>query len=361
MPELNAFQLIVGFLLLLTPVVFFHELGHYWVARRAGVVVEVFSVGFGPEIYGWTSGKTGTRWRISAIPLGGYVRMRGDENEASGAAPDAEKVPGSFAGASLGWRSAIVLAGPVANFILGILLFALVYMTVGKVTIPAEIGEVMPETAAAEAGLQPGDLVTDIDGITVRDFSDLRGLVVEAPGRPLEFTILRDGRPVTLTVTPQPRFNEEMQVYIGLLGVKSSGGGMRERLLPGSALVAASSDAFRMSVMILRGLARLGRGEMQAGEVQGPVGIAKISGSALQQGLIPFVLLTAVISINLGLINLLPIPALDGGHLSFFLYEALFRRPIPLIVQGILLRGGISILLALTVVLVVFDVARLFN
>ena len=361
MPELSAFQLIVGFLLLLTPVVFFHELGHYWVARRAGVVVEVFSVGFGPEIYGWTSGKTGTRWRIAAIPLGGYVRMRGDENEASGAAPDAEKVPGSFAGASLGWRSAIVLAGPVANFILGILLFALVYMTVGKVTIPAEIGEVMPETAAAEAGLQPGDLVTDIDGITVRDFSDLRGLVVEAPGRPLEFTILRDGRPVTLTVTPQPRFNEQMQVYIGLLGVKSSGGGMRERLLPGSALVAASSDAFRMSVMILRGLARLGRGEMQAGEVQGPVGIAKISGSALQQGLIPFVLLTAVISINLGLINLLPIPALDGGHLSFFLYEALFRRPIPLIVQGILLRGGISILLALTVVLVVFDVARLFN
>lgn len=361
MPELSAFQLIVGFLLLLTPVVFFHELGHYWVARRAGVVVEVFSVGFGPEIYGWTSGKTGTRWRIAAIPLGGYVRMRGDENEASGAAPDAEKVPGSFAGASLGWRSAIVLAGPVANFILGILLFALVYMTVGKVTIPAEIGEVMPETAAAEAGLQPGDLVTDIDGITVRDFSDLRGLVVEAPGRPLEFTILRDGRPVTLTVTPQPRFNEEMQVYIGLLGVKSSGGGMRERLLPGSALVTASSDAFRMSVMILRGLARLGRGEMQAGEVQGPVGIAKISGSALQQGLIPFVLLTAVISINLGLINLLPIPALDGGHLSFFLYEALFRRPIPLIVQGILLRGGISILLALTVVLVVFDVARLFN
>ena len=361
MPELSAFQLIVGFLLLLTPVVFFHELGHYWVARRAGVVVEVFSVGFGPEIYGWTSGKTGTRWRIAAIPLGGYVRMRGDENEASGAAPDAEKVPGSFAGASLGWRSAIVLAGPVANFILGILLFALVYMTVGKVTIPAEIGEVMPETAAAEAGLQPGDLVTDIDGITVRDFSDLRGLVVEAPGRPLEFTILRDGRPVTLTVTPQPRFNEEMQVYIGLLGVKSSGGGMRERLLPGSALVAASSDAFRMSVMILRGLARLGRGEMQAGEVQGPVGIAKISGSALQQGLIPFVLLTAVISINLGLINLLPIPALDGGHLSFFLYEALFRRPIPLIVQGILLRGGISILLALTVVLVIFDVARLFN
>ena len=188
MPELSAAQQIIGFLLLLTPVVFFHELGHYWAARRAGVVVEVFSIGFGPELFGWTSKTTGTRWRFAAIPLGGYVRMRGDENEASGAAAGAEKMAGSFAGASLGWRFAIVLAGPVANFILGILLFALVYMSVGKVVLPAEIGEVMPETAAAEAGLEPGDLVTGIDGLAVRDFNDLRGLVVESPGRPLEFT-----------------------------------------------------------------------------------------------------------------------------------------------------------------------------
>ena len=166
---------------------------------------------------------------------------------------------------------------------------------------------------------------------------------------------------MTLTVTPQPRFNEEMQVYIGLLGVKSSGGGMRERLLPGSALVTASSDAFRMSVMILRGLARLGRGEMQAGEVQGPVGIAKISGSALQQGLIPFVLLTAVISINLGLINLLPIPALDGGHVMFTLYEMVAGRPAP---EKVLERAqliGIVLLLSLMVFALGNDFFRLFT
>lgn len=169
MPDLSVLQQIIAFLLLLTPVVFFHELGHYWAARRAGVVVEVFSIGFGPELFGWTSRKTGTRWRFAAIPLGGYVRMRGDEDETSGAAPGADKVPGSFAGAPLGWRFIIVLAGPVANFILGILLFALVYVTVGKVVLPAEIGEVMPETAAAEAGLQPGDLVTGIDGLAVRE------------------------------------------------------------------------------------------------------------------------------------------------------------------------------------------------
>ena len=148
---------------------------------------------------------------------------------------------------------------------------------------------------------------------------------------------------------------------MGVLGVKSTGAGSRERLLPGSALVAATSDAFRMSIMILRGLARLGTGQMQAGEVQGPVGIAKISGSALQQGIIPFILLTAVISINLGLINLLPIPALDGGHLVFFFYEALVGKPLPLGLQNLLLRGGIAILMGLMAVLVVFDVARLIG
>ena len=361
MPDLSAAQLIIGFLLLLTPVVFFHELGHYWVARRAGVTVEVFSIGFGPEIYGWTSPKSGTRWRVAAIPLGGYVRMRGDESEAGGASEEATSVPGSFAGAGLWWRIGIVAAGPIANFILGIVLFALVYMTAGKIYLPAQIGEVMPDTAAAEAGLQAGDLVTEIDGISVRDFNDLRGLVVESPGRPLAFTIQRDDRELSLTVTPMPRYNEAMQIYMGVLGVKSAGAGSRERLLPGSALVAATSDAFRMSVMILRGLARLGTGQMQAGEVQGPVGIAKISGSALQQGIIPFILLTAVISINLGLINLLPIPALDGGHLVFFFYEALFGKPLPLELQNVLLRGGIAILMGLMAVLVVFDVARLIG
>ena len=361
MPDLNAAQLIIGFLLLLTPVVFFHELGHYWVARRAGVFVEVFSVGFGPEIYGWTSPKSGTRWRIAAIPLGGYVRMRGDESEAGGASEEASDVPGSFASAGLWWRIGIVAAGPIANFILGIVLFAMVYMTAGKIFLPAQIGEVMPDTAAAEAGLQAGDIVTDIDGISVRDFNDMRGLVVESPGRSLAFTIQREDRELTLNVTPTPRYNESMQIYMGVLGVKSAGAGSRERLLPGSALGAATSDAFRMSVMILRGLARLGTGQMQAGEVQGPVGIAKISGSALQQGIIPFILLTAVISINLGLINLLPIPALDGGHLVFFFYEALVGKPLPLELQNLLLRGGIAILMGLMAVLVVFDVARLIG
>ena len=446
MPELSILQQVIAFLLLLTPVVFFHELGHYWAARRAGVVVEVFSVGFGKELFGWTSPKTGTRWRFAAIPLGGYVRMRGDENEASGAAPGADKVPGSFAGAPLGWRFIIVLAGPIANFILGIMLFAMVYVSVGKVFVPPQIGQVGPETAAAEAGLLSGDVVTDIDGVSVRSFDELLGLVSEAPGRALEFTITRDGRerqlvvtprsvfnerlrvnigdlgvgphlpakvgqvmadsaaleaglepgdlivsvdrkPIddfyqlrdivaaapdtplqfgvirngegqSLTVVPLRRFSEEAQTDIGVIGVVVASIGERTPMSVSNAMIVATQDAFRMSVMILRGLGRLVKGEMQAGEVQGPVGIAEISGSVLQQGLVPFILFTALISINLGLVNLLPIPALDGGHLAFFTYEALFRRPLPMVLQGILLRGGIAILLSLTVFLVFFDLAR---
>ena len=195
MPELSAMQLIIGFLLLLTPVVYFRELGHYWVARKAGVVVEVFSIGFGPEIYGWTS-KTGTRWRIAAIHLAdmfacAVMKMR---------LVRPLKLPNLYPAALLvllGWRIGIVAAGPIANFILGIALFASVYMTAGKVFPPAEIGEVLPETAAAEADFNQ-IFVTDIDGISIRNFNDMRGLVVESPGRQLTFTLVRDGNEMSL-------------------------------------------------------------------------------------------------------------------------------------------------------------------
>ena len=360
MPDLGAADLILGFLLLITPVVFIHELGHYWVARKAGVIVDVFSVGFGPEIYGWTS-KTGTRWRIAAIPLGGYVKMRGDDDVASTPTPYVSPKSGSFAGAGLYWRMAIVAAGPVANFILGIALFAAVYMSVGKQIIPAVIGDIMPDMPAAEAGLEPGDKVIEIDGIDIRNFDDMRGLVVESPGKLLQFVLLRNGRQLTVNVTPKSQFNEQLQINIGILGVKSIPIGEFSRLGPSAALITATSDAFHMSIMILRGIGRAITGDMQQGEVGGPVRIAEISGTVLNQGIVPFILLTAVISINLGLINLLPVPALDGGHLTFFLWEALLGKPLPVVVQARLMRGGIAILMGLTLFLVVADLMRLMT
>ena len=358
MPDIGAADLILGFLLLITPVVFIHELGHYLVARKAGVIVEVFSVGFGPEIFGWTA-KTGTRWRIAAIPLGGYVKMRGDEDAASTPKSHSLEQSGSFAGASLFWRMAIVAAGPAANFILGIALFATVYMSVGKQSIPAIIGDIMPDMPAAEAGLQPGDKVIEIDGIDIRNFDDMRGLIVESPGKPLQFVLIRDGQQLNFDVTPQSQFNEQLQINIGVLGVTSTPVGELNRLGPSAAVVAATSDAFHMSIMIVRGLGRAITGNMQQGEVGGPVRIAEISGTVLNQGIVPFILLTAVISINLGLINLLPVPALDGGHLTFFLWEVIFGKPLPIWLQASLMRGGIAILLGLTLVLVVTDLMRL--
>jgi regulator of sigma E protease len=360
MPELGFTDLLLGFLLLITPVVYFHELGHYWVARKAGVVVDVFSIGFGPEIYGWTA-QSGTRWRLSVIPLGGYVKMRGDDDVASTPSNNYQNAPGSFSNAGLYWRMAIVAAGPTANFLLGILLFAVVYMSVGKQTIPAVVGEVMPNTPAASAGLLPGDKVLEIDGIGVRDFNDMRGLVVESPGKALSFVIQRGTRDLELTVTPESHFNEQLQIYIGVLGVKSPPVGEFQRLGLTAAIKVATSDAFHMSVVILRSLGRAISGNMQQGEVGGPVRIAEISGTVLNQGLVPFILLTAVISINLGLINLLPIPALDGGHLTFFLVEAVIGKPVPPRIQAGLMRGGIAILMGLTIFLIVYDVIRLFQ
>ena len=360
MPELGFTDLILGFLLLITPVVYFHELGHYWVARKAGVVVDVFSIGFGPEIYGWTA-KSGTRWRLSVVPLGGYVKMRGDDDAASTPSEKSHTVEGSFSNAGLYWRMAIVGAGPAANFILGIILFAGVYMSVGKQIIPAVIGEVMPNTPAASAGLMPGDKVVKIDGIGVRDFNDMRGLVVESPGKALTFSIQRDSRDLKFDITPDSVFNTQLQLDIGVLGVKSPPVGEFQRLDLTAAIGAESSDALHMSIVILRSLGRALTGNIQHGEVGGPVRIAEISGTVLNQGLVPFILLTAVISINLGLINLLPIPALDGGHLTFFLLEAIIGKPVPPKIQIVLMRGGITVLMALMLFLVVYDINRLFQ
>jgi len=360
MADLGFSDLLLGFLLLITPVVYFHELGHYWVARKAGVVVEVFSIGFGPELFGWTA-KSGTRWRLSAIPLGGYVKMRGDEDPASTPSARGLQQSGSFGGASLFWRTAIVAAGPIANFILGIVLFALVYMAVGKQFIPAVVGDVVPNMPAAAAGLKPGDRVIEVDGVSIRNFNDMRGVVVESPGRPLDFLVVRDGRELAVSVTPESRFNEGLGINVGVLGVTSGAVGEFEKMGPSAALMAATSDAFHMSVMILRSLGRAASGNMQQGEVGGPVRIAEISGTVLNQGLVPFVLLTAVISINLGLINLLPVPALDGGHLFFFGLEFLLGKPLPVAVQAALMRGGVAILMGLTLFLVVTDLLRIIG
>ena len=350
---------ILAFLAILTPVVFIHEFGHYWVARRSGVVVEVFSIGFGPELFGRVD-KHGTRWRVAAIPLGGYVKMRGDENAASAPAAGSAAITGSFSGASVWARMAIVVAGPVANFLFGIFLFAGVYMGVGKAFIPPIIGEVIEGSPAQEAGLEIGDRVLFVDGVKIDDFNMLRTIIFENPNRPLQFEIDRLDMLKSLTVTPRSVYSDELKIDFGQLGVKSSEGEFR-RLGVSESILNASADTVQMTYMMIRGLTRLITGQANDGEIGGPVRIAEFSADAARQGIVGFLIFMALISINLGLINLIPIPALDGGHLLFFIIEAVVGRPLPESFQAVLMRGGLALLLALMVCVTVYDIMRQFS
>ena len=350
---------ILAFLAILTPVVFIHELGHYLVARRTGVVVEVFSVGFGPELFARVD-KYGTRWRVAALPLGGYVRMRGDENATSVPAAGSKEVAGSFAGASVWARIAIVAAGPAANFLFGILLFAGVYMGFGKAFIPPVIGEIIEGSPAQEAGLETGDRVLFVDGIKIADFNELRTIVFENPDRQLLFEIERLDVLKSLTVTPDSVYSERLKIDFGQLGVKSSEGEFR-RLGVSESILNASADTVQMTYMMIRGLTRLVTGKANEGEIGGPVRIAEFSADAARQGIFGFLIFMALISINLGLVNLIPIPALDGGHLLFFSIEAVIGRPLPEAFQAVLMRGGVALLLALMVCVTFYDIMRQFS
>ena len=360
MPDLGGFNQILFFLLVITPIVFIHELGHYWVARRSGVIVDVFSIGFGPELYAWTD-KQGTRWRIGALPLGGFVKMRGDQNAASTSSAASRQIEGSFSGASVFRRIAIVAAGPLANFLLGILLFTCVYAGAGKALIPPVIGEVMEQGAAIEAGLKEGDKVLAIDGIEIDNFNEIRAIVFENPDHELVFEINRRGNIFKLPVTLNTAYSQEYGIHYGVLGVRSSTAGEFRRLGVGEALHTATADTLNLCAAMLRGIGRLVTGRASGGEIGGPVRIAELSANAAQQGVVAFIIFTALISINLGLINLFPIPALDGGHLVFFLIEAVVGRPLPDGVQEKLNRVGISLLLTLMLVVISLDFVRMFT
>ena len=353
MDALGPLTYVFAFLLLLTPIVFIHEFGHYWVARRNGVIVDAFSIGFGPELWHRID-KNGTRWRIGALPLGGYVKMRGDENAASMTSESSRRIKGSFASASLPARMAIVAAGPAANFITGILIFAFIYMGVGKLSLEPVVGDVFDNSPAAVAGLQAGDIITAIDGSAVSRFNDVKGLVSENPNRSLIFEINRDGRLLDLPVVPEERCSEEMRIKYGYLGVQSTIGEMRQ-LGFAESLWQGAVDSFALSAAMLRGIGRMVTGQVNEGEIGGPVKIAKISGDAMQAGWINFTIIIALLSINLGLVNLLPVPALDGGHLMLFTIEAILRRPLSDKIQGILMRIGTAFLMSLMLVLILYD------
>ena len=349
---------LLAFLIVLTPVVFIHELGHYWAARRSGVTVEVFSVGFGPEIFGFTD-RHNTRWKFSVIPLGGYVKMAGDSNAASAPSEEAMSIKGSFQSASLKAKAFIVAMGPIFNFILGIVIITAVYIGYGKVTIPTVVGGVQEGSAAETAGLKIGDRITAVNGRSISDFGELKTYIFESPGQAVMLEIDRDGRVMTFDIKPDVVEDKCMMVSYGRLGVMSMGGEIKQ-MGPVSALVAASTDSFTMSLAMLRGIGRLASGNANKGEIGGPVKIAEISGRVASQGLISLAMFVAIISINLGLVNLLPVPSLDGGHLMFFGLEAIMGKPLSLKAQDMIMRLGMALLLTLIVTVTFIDISSLF-
>ena len=345
----------IPFLFVLTVLVFVHELGHYLVARWNGVRVEVFSIGFGPELFGWTD-KAQTRWKFSAIPLGGYVKMFGDVNAAS--MPDsaiAEMSPEDRAVAvptkRLGQRAWIVAAGPLANFIFAIILFAGLYVFVGQPFTPAVVGAIQEGSAAEAAGLMDGDEFLRIEGQTIERFEDIQRIVRVSAGEPLEVVVLRDDQEVTVTATPRletfmDNFGNEHE--IGLLGIQGSAPEFVKRN-PATAIWLASKETVSLVGAIFEAVGQIIIGTRKAEELGGPLRIAEISGQAVEMGILAVVQFMAVISINLGLINLFPIPVLDGGHLLFYTFEAVRGRPLGERAQEFGFRIGLALVLGLMV------------
>lgn len=351
---------VIAFVAVIGPLVFVHELGHYLVGRWCGVKAEAFSIGFGPEIAAWTD-RCGTRWRLGALPLGGYVRFKGDMNAASQIDPRWLELPAaeraqSFPAKPLWQRAAIVAAGPAINFLFAILILATFAFVHGESRTPAVAGQVQPGSAAAAAGIVAGDRIVSLNGREMATFDDIRLFAQIRPGEPVTIVIDRKGQRIEKqgrvgAVQEDDGFGNKFR--IGRLGLAPG-----EPVIEPVSLLRAPVVAIERTGQIIRTMVEtLGQivgGGRSVKELGGPLKIAEVSGQAATLGVESFVFFMALISINLGFINLLPIPMLDGGHLLFYGVEAIQRRPVSPQVQEWAYRSGLAVLLAM-MVLVTFN------
>jgi regulator of sigma E protease len=353
---------IVGFLLVLGPLVTVHELGHYLVGRWFGVKADVFSVGFGKELAGYTDGR-GTRWKLAAIPLGGYVQFKGDMNPASVPDPDlpAEQLEGAFQSKPLWQRALIVFAGPLTNFLVAIAILASFNLAYGRVEIPPVVQVLAEDGAAAEAGIALGDRIVAVDGRAIDDFDELRSRIAPHPGARIALEVERGGERLTVaftipSITERDRFGNEFKV--GQIGIGSATGQV-VAVGPVEAVVLGVRQTGEIVKMMVTGVSQIITGRRSVDELGGPIKIAKFSGEQLSLGWPNFVGFVALISINLAFINLLPIPALDGGHLAFYAAEAVRRKPLGPRSQEWAFRTGLAFVLALMLFVTVNDIASL--
>ncbi len=361
----HALQYGLPFIAVISIVVFVHEYGHYRVARACGIRIESFSLGFGPKLFGWTD-KHGTLWQIALFPLGGFVKMFGDADAASTPGAEVKTMTEeekriSFFHQPVNKRIAVVGAGPVTNYLFAILVLAILFMVRGQPFSPPLVEQLVPGSVAERAGLVIGDKVVSIDGETVERFEDIKRLISMNSGVPVPVVVERQGATQTITLTPEvvvqkDRFGGEHQLgRIGIVAKKMD----YQKWPPHKAVQQAVIESWNMSVDTLKALGQVIVGTRSSEEIGGPLRIAQMSGQAAQDGIWTLIWFTGIISINLGLINLFPVPLLDGGHLLFFFFEKLRGKPLKEKTQEIGLRLGMTFVIALMVFATWNDIAQL--
>ncbi len=350
---------LLPFLFVLSVVVFVHELGHFLVARWCGVGIKTFSIGFGPEIAGFND-RHGTRWRLSWIPLGGYVKFIDDDNAASAGHKPLEQLSPeerarSFQGKPLAARAAVVAAGPIANFILAIVIFTAIFALFGERITAAKVDIVNPGSAAERAGFQPGDRVISVDGTTIESFGQMQRIVGMSPDQALHFVVDRNGQSVDITATPERKEITDHfgnVIRLGLLGIQRSASPddwTLKRHDPLTAFGMALKESYFVVSRSLGYLYDVVTGREAADQLGGPIRIAQVSGQVASAGFVALLNLAAIISVSIGLLNLFPIPMLDGGHLLFYFIEAIRGRPLSENVQEIGFRIGLAFVLMLMI------------
>lgn len=354
---IDFFRSLIAFIVVLGVLVTVHELGHYLVARWRGVAIETFSVGFGPALLSRTD-RHGTVWKLSAIPLGGYVRMKGWAE--FGGKTSGEVDPGSFRTKSLSSRAAIVAAGPAANLVLAFVLFSVIFATAGAPVVQPVVSKVLPNSPAAAAGIVKGDRITSINGNKINSFRQIQSLIVDRPNDRIAITFTHNGKAGGLNLTTGSHVVNGDRV--GELGIEGSDVTIR-RLDPPAAIIAGARETWQATTATLGGLWGLIAHQDGIKNIGGPIRIAQISGQAASLGVADFISFIALLSVNLGLVNLVPIPILDGGHLLFYAVEALYGRALSRRAQEIGLQLGAAILAFLIIFVTWHDLAHvgLFN
>jgi regulator of sigma E protease len=360
---------VVPFVFVLGMVVFFHELGHFLVGRLCGVAVDCFSIGFGPEIWGFDD-RYGTHWRLAALPLGGYVKFHGDAGAASAGPSDeagsmsAQERAVSFFAQNVGKRAAIVAAGPIANFVLAIVIFTGIYYVNGRNILLPMVDGITADSAAAAAGFQPGDLVVSIDQTPIDSFEEMQRVVQVSGDRPLTFGVVRERKMVEIVATPRRRdvVTPFGTIRVGVLGIEAKGKPENWRIEHYGLAQSAKLAVFETWFIVARTGTYLGGlviGQESADQLSGPIRIAEVSGEMAKIGIAALLNLAAILSISVGILNLLPIPLLDGGHLFYYAIEAVQGRALTERAQQLGFRLGLTLVAALMIFATYNDLLRL--